>query len=93
MAVDPYAWMEDLSSRGLTEWIEEENRRFSSLVRGLSEKLFQRIKKYFSIPNVLLLRVSKSSYFTLVRDERSYSIWLHERRKGWIRKRRLALLS
>ena len=73
---DPYEWLEDIESDNVIKWVDSENERLRRLLGDLPSKLKERIKKYYMISHVSIVKVSENGYYTLVRESGSYRVKL-----------------
>ncbi|MCS7369478.1 MAG: prolyl oligopeptidase family serine peptidase [archaeon GBS-70-058] len=71
---DPYMWLENLNDPNVIQWALERSDRARMILEPLSRKLMSRISKYYSLPYVISVDISKSNIFILLRDGRSFKI-------------------
>jgi len=72
--LDKYLWLENLQDPNVVEWFSKRDKTTRKLLRRTSTKLEPRIKGYYSIPYVLLVRTSKNGHFVLLRDGENFKI-------------------
>jgi prolyl oligopeptidase len=73
---DPYMWLECLEDPKVVEWASERDRKAREELRSASEGLYPKIKKYYSIPMVIAVEVTRKGVFTLAREEGAYKVKL-----------------
>ena len=73
---DEYIWLENLSSSKVLKWIDAENKYLRELLNDLSNVLKDKIAKYFYLPYIIQLGLTKKGIYVLVREKDSYSIKL-----------------
>mgnify|MGYP003877368305 CR=1 FL=1 len=76
---DPYIWMENLTDPRLKEWISNQNDKTRKFLEKLPEELEPRIAKYFKIPYIQTVTVTKKGYFFLIQEEETQKIKLRTR--------------
>jgi prolyl oligopeptidase len=75
-APDPYLWLEDLEDPKVVEWASVRDERAREELRLVSEGLYPRVGKYYSIPMVIAVKASGAGVFTLSREEGAYKVKL-----------------
>jgi prolyl oligopeptidase len=77
---DPYVWMEKLEDPKVVKWFSKRDAATRKLLSPISRKLESRIKKYFAIPYVLMVRTRPNGHFVLLRDSRTFKLnLLHQK--------------
>jgi len=66
---DPYIWLENLNDQRVLDWISFKNKKTREYLGEIPDKLFQRVLKYYNIPNILLARLSRRGIYLLVQEE------------------------
>jgi len=84
MNLDPYEWMENLDNPKLLEWIEVEDRKFREYVHSLSQRLRERIRRYYFVKNLISVRISEKGYYALFQDRDVFKLKLLDREGEWI---------
>ena len=64
---DPYMWLECLEDPKVVKWAYERDRKAREALKSASEGLYPKIKKYYSIPMVIAVEVTRKGVFTLAR--------------------------
>jgi len=77
---DPYLWLEKLEDPKVVKWFSKRNETTRKLLSPISRKLENRIRKYFAIPYVLMVRTRPNGHFVLLRDSRNFKLnLLHQK--------------
>ena len=73
---DPNLWLEDLDDPKVVEWASERDEVARRDLASISEWLYPRIEKYYSIPMVIAVKASRRGPFILAREGGSYKVKL-----------------
>jgi len=79
LTYDAFIWLEDLSNPNTLKFIEEHNRKFKDFIDNLSNMFIDRIKKYYSIPFITMIKATSRGVYAIVRELNVYSVKLF----GW----------
>ena len=71
---DHYLWLEDIQNPQVKEWASRRDILTRKLLRRLSRKLIPRMRRYYSIPYTLQVRLSRNRRFALQRGISSFTI-------------------
>ncbi len=72
---DELLWMENLNDERVIKFIDEENKRTGEFLGDLPSKIKEEIEKYFYIPILLKVKISKNGYFKLYRMMDEFTIF------------------
>ncbi|MET1127733.1 MAG: prolyl oligopeptidase family serine peptidase [Thermoproteota archaeon] len=72
---DPYAWLEDLSDPRVIEWALTESKRATEYVRPVSDALYPRMLRAYTLPQLGMFAVTERGYYFVYKG-RGYSVKL-----------------
>ena len=65
---DPYIWMENLTDERVLKFVNEENTRFREFIGELPDRLIDKVKKYYYLPNIVEACITKKGTFVKVNE-------------------------
>ena len=74
MTEDPYTWLEAIDDPRVVRWAIERDRRARGKLSRLSRLLADRIRRYYSIPTLISVKIGRDGYFLFRRVGPSYRI-------------------
>ena len=76
MTYDAFIWLENLSDPKTIKFIEEHNKRFRDFVGNLPNMFINRIKRYYDLPFIGIIKATSKGVYAIVRESDVYSIKL-----------------
>jgi prolyl oligopeptidase len=71
---DPYLWLEKLDDPKVAKWYSKRNNATRELLSSISNRLQNRIKKYYALPYALFIKTRPNGYFVLLRDGQNFKL-------------------
>jgi len=65
---DPYIWMENLTDERVLKFVNEENTRFREFIGELPDRLIDKVKKYYYLPNIVEACITRRGTFVKVNE-------------------------
>lgn len=71
---DPYLWLEKLDDPKVARWYSKRSNATRKLLSSISNKLQNRIRKYYAFPYALFVKTRPNGHFVLLRDGQHFKL-------------------